>query len=538
MSSKVFISHSSADFKNARAICDALEKRGLPCWISARDVGPGEDFQEAIVQAIRDAGVMVLVFTENTNNSAEIKKEVVLASQGNTVIIPARVENVAPIGSLAYQLATRQWVDLFIDWDKEMERLGAWVEKVFLSPDHANQPRLSIVVLPFANIGGNSEQEYFIDGVTESLTTDLSRIAGSFVIARNTAFTYKGKSYDVTRIGHELNVRYVLEGSVQRGSNRIRVNVQLIDAQSGAHLWAERFDKPSADFFELQDEIVARLANALNAQLVAAEARRAKKRPHPDSMDLYFEGMSYVHKGQNPDTLTQARAFFEQAFALDSGNLEALVGMAMTDTIRAGAFLGDDRLHRLAAAETALDKALSLAPNHALAHYWMGAVQIYSNRAAEGIAECQRALELDRNLAIAHGSIGFAKYVSGRGEETEAHVNEALRLSPRDTYANLWMTWVGAAKQQLELDEEAIVWIRRAIEANRNRSITHFILAASLAQMGRLREGRNAAQAGLALDPTFTISRFRTQASNEHSRYLAGRERVMEGMRQAGVPEG
>ncbi len=145
------------------------------------------------------------------------------------------------------------------------------------APPHEKSapPRLSMVVLPFANIGGDPEQEPFVDGVTESLTTDLSRIRGAVVIARNTAFTYKGKPLDVKTIGRELNVRYVLEGSVQRGGNRMRVNVQLIDAETGNHLWAERFDKPLADLFDMQDEIVARLANALNAQLVAAEARRA-----------------------------------------------------------------------------------------------------------------------------------------------------------------------------------------------------------------------------------------------------------------------
>ena len=160
------------------------------------------------------------------------------------------------------------------------------------APDKAGPPRLSIVVLPFANLGGDPEQEYFVDGVTESLTTDLSRISGSFVIGRNTAFTYKGKHVDLKQIGRELNVRYVLEGSVQRSGNRLRVNVQLIDAETGAHLWAERFDKPVADLFDMQDEIVARLANQLGAQLIAAEARRAERAPHPDSMDLYFQGMA------------------------------------------------------------------------------------------------------------------------------------------------------------------------------------------------------------------------------------------------------
>ena len=178
------------------------------------------------------------------------------------------------------------------------------------APEKSVPPRLSIVVLPFANIGGDPEQEHFVDGVTESLTTDLSRIRGAFVIARNTAFTYKGKPLDVKTIGRELNVRYVLEGSVQRGGNRMRVNVQLIDAETGNHLWAERFDKPLADLFDMQDEIVARLAGALNAQLVAAEARRAEQAPNPDSMDLYFQGMAWLNKGLTPDNVAQARELF------------------------------------------------------------------------------------------------------------------------------------------------------------------------------------------------------------------------------------
>ncbi len=189
-------------------------------------------------------------------------------------------------------------------------------------------PRLSIVVLPFANMGGDPEQEHFVDGVTESLTTDLSRIRGAVVIGRNTAFTYKGKHVDLKEIGRELNVRYVLEGSVQRSGNRMRVNVQLIDAETGNHLWAERFDKPLADLFDMQDEIVARLAGALNVELVTAEARRAEKAPTPDSMDLYFQGMAWLNKGRTPDNVAQAHGFFDRALAADPDNVEALVGSA------------------------------------------------------------------------------------------------------------------------------------------------------------------------------------------------------------------
>jgi TolB-like protein/class 3 adenylate cyclase len=273
-------------------------------------------------------------------------------------------------------------------------------------------PHLSIVVLPFANIGSDPEQDYFVDGVTESLTTDLSRISGSLVIARNTAFTYKGKPVDVKKIGRDLNVRYALEGSVQRGGNRIRVNVQLIDAETGNHLWAERFDKPLADLFEMQDEIVSRLANTLNAELVAAEARRAERSLNPDAMDLYFQGVACMNKGSTLEYFAQARVFFERALALDSGNIEAQVGTAAVDAQSGAYLMTDDRIARLAMAETTLAKVLSLVPNHAMAHCLLGLTRIYNLRAVQGIAECERALALDRNLAIAHAFIGFANMSS------------------------------------------------------------------------------------------------------------------------------
>src|SRR5215831_5952574 len=198
-------------------------------------------------------------------------------------------------------------------------------------PGPLSPPRLSIVVLPFANLSGDPEQDYFVDGVTESLTTDLSRISGSFVIGRHTAFTYKGKAVDLKQIGRELNVRYVLEGSVQRGGDRVRLNVQLADAESGNHLWSERFDKPVADLFDMQDEIVSRLANTLNTQLIQAEARRAERTLHPDAFDLCFRGRACLRKGLTNKYLTQARDFFERALALDPGNIEAMVGTARVD---------------------------------------------------------------------------------------------------------------------------------------------------------------------------------------------------------------
>ena len=391
-------------------------------------------------------------------------------------------------------------------------------------------------MLPFANLSGDPEQDYFVDGITESLTTDLSRISGSFVIARNTAFTFKGKAMDVQKLGRELNVRYVLEGSVQRGGNRLRVNVQLIDVETGNHLWAERFDKPITDLFDMQDEIVSSLANALNAQLIEAEARRAERSLHPDAMDLVFQGSSCWNKGVTAEHMAQARGFFERALMLDPENIEALVGAAAVDGVSAGLLMVDDRDARLAAAEATLIKALSMSPHHARAHMFLGAVQIVTKRAAQGIRECERALALDRNLADAHGFIGWAKVLIGRGDEAEAHIQDAFRFSPRDTGAFRWMQWAGFTKLVLGADAEAVAWLRRSLEANRNYPLAHFQLAAALALLGSLEEARGAVRAGLALDPTFSLRRLRGRMSDDPT-YVVGSKRVREGMRMAGVPE-
>ncbi len=409
------------------------------------------------------------------------------------------------------------------------------------APEKSAPPRLSIVVLPFANIGGGPEQEHFVDGVTESLTTDLSRIRSAVVIGRNTAFTYKGKHVDLKQIGRELNVRYVLEGSVQRTGNRMRVNVQLIDAETGNHLWAERFDKPLADLFDMQDEIVARLAGALNTELVAAEARRAEQTPNPDSMDLYFQGLAWLNKGMTPDCVAQARGFFDRALAADPGNVDALVGSARADVsaYAGAASFVTDPMAAFAAAETKLTKALSSVPDHARAHLYLGYVDIFTKRAPEGIAECEYALALDRNLLSAHALIGLGKIFIGRAEETEGHVAEALRLSPRDTVAYTWMSTAGMAKSHLGSWEEAVAWRRRAVKANRNFPVAYFSLAAALAQLGRLDEARSAVKAGLALNPAFTISRARATwtAWSDNPTYLSQLEPIYEGLRKAGVPE-
>jgi TolB-like protein/class 3 adenylate cyclase len=476
---------------------------------------------------------------------------------GDDVNIAARLESIADpggicISSSAYDQVSGKLSIEFADLGEQSlkniarrirayavvrEGSGAGTQSVGLRTP-ITAPHLSIVVLPFANFGDDSEQDYFVDGVTESLTTDLSRIHGSFVIARNTAFTFKGKAVNVKQVGRELNVRYVLEGSVQRSGKRLRVNVQLIDAESGKHLWAERFEKPVSDLFDMQDEIVSRLAQTLDAQLVVAEARRAELSRHPDALDLVFQGFACVYQGPAPDQLTQARGFFERALAIDPRSVGALVGMASVDATMGAYVLTDDRSARLSAAETNAIRALSLDPDRALAHRVLGTVYNMTNRSAQGIAECERALALDRNLADAHAVIGMAKYYLGRAAETEGHILGAFRLSPRDIFSHRWMHFVGMAKLQLGADAEAVGWFRRSIEANRNSPLTHFALSAALGLQGLLDEAQTAATAGLMLSPSFTIRRLRVSKPSDNPTFLRGRERMYRGMRLAGVPEG
>ena len=392
------------------------------------------------------------------------------------------------------------------------------------------------MVLPFASLGGDAEHEQFVDGVTESLTTDLAGINNAFVVARNTAFTYKGKPVDAKQVGRELNVRYILEGSIQRGGNRMRVNVQLIDANTGNHLWADRFDKPMADLFDMQDEIVSQLANQLRPELLAAEARRAEQEADPDSVDLYFQGVQWFNKG-GPDNIERARGYFERAVALDPTNIDALVGAARADVLVGAIYTTEHRAERLAAAEALLIKGVSIAPRNYWAHLWLGFIQIQTNRASRAIGELERALTLNRNLGAAHAWKGQAKITMGRAEEAEAHVNEAFRLSPNDAVAFMWTHIRGLAKFHLGADEEAVALFRRSVDASRNYPLNHFYMAAALAHLDRLDEARAEVKAGLALAPRYSIARFQTMAESDNPTYLAQRQRILEGLRKAGVPE-
>jgi TolB-like protein/Flp pilus assembly protein TadD len=401
----------------------------------------------------------------------------------------------------------------------------------------ANPPRLSIVVLPFANLG-NQEDTYFADGITESLTTDISRIPGAFVIARNTAFAYKEKPIDVRQLGRELGVRYVLEGSIQGAADRVRFNAQLLDAESGAHIWAERFDKPRTDLFDMQDEVTARLARMVDVELVAAESRRAERKAgYGDSTDHAMRGRAVLNEDMSIGAARRARSFFEEALRLDERNVAALLGLADAHMWEVNMYVSDNRAEQTRIADAAVLQALSLAPSSANVRCSHGTVLYAMGMPDRALREFELAITIDRNLAVAHAYCGLMKFYLGRSAETEAHVAEALRLSPRDPLLFHWRYLIGVADLYLGRGVRAIKGLRQSVELNAHWALSHFVLAAALAQAGLLAEAMETREAALRLAPNFTIGKFRAQVVSSNPVYLAQRERLYEGLRRAGVPE-
>jgi tetratricopeptide (TPR) repeat protein len=288
----------------------------------------------------------------------------------------------------------------------------------------------------------------------------------------------------------------------------------------------------------MQDQIVASLASQLRTELIADQARRAQRASNPDSMDLFFQGQAWFNKGLNSENLAQARSFYERALALDPDNLSALTARLNVDLMLVGQAMADDPAERLAAVEASVIKLLARFPNNAVVHYLMCAVQIRTNRGAEGIAECERALALNPNLANVHAQIGYACLLNGRPEETEGHIREAMQASPRDTNMYIWIGFIAAAKLYLGADEEAVAGLRRTLEFNRSYGLAHFYLGAALELVGRRDDAQAEAQAGLTLNPQFTIRRFRAGANSDNPTFLKQRERIIQAMQRAGVPEG
>ena len=336
----------------------------------------------------------------------------------------------------------------------------------------AEAARLSIVVLPFTNLSNDPAQDYFADGVTENLTTELSRLHNSFVIARNTAFTFKGKNLDAKAIGKELGVRYVLEGSVQRDANRVRVNAQLIDAESGAHVWADRFEDDVVDLFKLQDEVVARLARTLQVELVNAEAQRSlHDRPrNPDAIDLTMRGLALLNQPFTKANRYEARDLFEQALTLDPTNADALAGAAYVDASDYAYGWSDQSADLYARAMQRANQALLLNPDQATAHYAKALLIMFKAKpndaasANEIIAEAEASLRADPSFARAYWPMAVGEMLLGRYEQAISDLEQAMRISPRDSNLGVWHMEMGRELLALRRYDAAIQEGLKAID--------------------------------------------------------------------------
>jgi len=404
----------------------------------------------------------------------------------------------------------------------------------------AAAPRLSIVVLPFANLGNDPEQQYFADGITEDLTTDLSRIAGMFVISRNTAFAYQGKRVDTKQVGRELNVRYVLEGSVRRLGDRVRVNAQLIDAATDAHLWAERFDFDMGDLFALQNDLTARIANTLNLELISVEGARSTK--NLDASDYIFQGRAIWWKPRTPDNYTEQVSLYERALALDPQSVEAQSRLANALMDRVLDDMSDTVAADVVRAEGLAGQALAASPRSPLAHFAKGQVLRAQRRFEEAIPEYEAAAASNPNSVSALHALGQCKYYTGSTDETIRLMEQVIRLSPRDPQLGVWYNEIGQVRLLQSRVDEAIVWLERARSIIPAAPYVHAHFAAAYALKGEIeRAATELAEAcRLSRDDRYSsVARYRAYAYKglvPKVRALYEAIRVA-GFRLAGMPE-
>jgi adenylate cyclase len=405
----------------------------------------------------------------------------------------------------------------------------------------SNAPHLSIVVLPFENLSGDKEQDYFADGITDDLTTDLSHLPDSFVISRGTAFTYKGKPIDAKQIGKDLGVRYVLEGSARRVGETITINAQLISAETGAHVWADRFEGERSKLGELQVEAVSRLANSLGVELVKAEAlRAARERPNnSDAVDLAMRGWA-AYQSWGPASVNEALGYFERALRLDPGHTGAKIGLAQALIDRFMWLGGGDEAVDIPRAEALVASALSAEPNNASAHYTKANLFTAKKQFNDQFAEIDAAIENNQNFAHAYATRGDMLTWAGRAAETIAEDETALRLSPRDPGRNMWQFGICHAYTHLAQWEKAIEWCQKSIATDAGTWFPYVDLAAANAWLGHEAEAKSAIAGLLKVYPGFTVHSYSDIAARVtyNPTFAQQIQRIVEGLRKAGLPEG
>jgi len=395
----------------------------------------------------------------------------------------------------------------------------------------------SIAVLPFDNMSGDSEQEFFADGIAEDVITALSRFHSLFVIARNSSFSYKGTSPDIRAVASELGVRYVVEGSVRKAGNRVRITAQLIEAGNGNHIWADRFDGNLDDVFDLQDQITEQIVVTIEPEIGARERERARRKP-PESLDaweLVQRGLSHFYRFNQTDN-NKATLLFKEAIALDP---EFAVAHAyLADALRPQRTTLDSTVETakaVASARKAAEKAVSINPNEPVARFALGRLRIYAGEVEMGIGEMQTAIEINRNFARGHYGLGWAHYYGGgQAKQALAHFDAALRLSPRDPWRFMTLMLKGTSLRQLGQHDEAVENCRQSCQFPDCGFLPHVNLGAALAEAGQESEARVVIEKTIRLQPGLSIGFLRDRFTNMHKVSLTS---LLDSIRKAGVPE-
>ena len=391
----------------------------------------------------------------------------------------------------------------------------------------------SIAVLPFTNMSGDPEQEYFSDGITEDIITALSKIKKLFVVARNSTFTYKGQAVDVKRVGREQGVRYVLEGSVRRGGDRLRITAQLIDAATGHHLWAERYDRESSDVFALQDEITREVASALQVELTEGEQARlwASGTKNLEAWELVIQANHLIHRHHREDT-HEARRLLEQALRLDENYATAweMLGLThWTDAINEG--WSDSREASLARALEANDRALTIDPSNPDTLASLGLIKLTSGNHDEALALSEKAVALAPNHANNMAVAGVISVYCGKPQEALKLVHKAMRLSP--VYPIWYLFPLTRAYWSMGETDQALVAARSAIERDAEISISHLLHAIVLTDAGRDAEAQGAVAEVLRLEPNFSVEAWAARRGTPTELSI----REAEALRKAGLPD-
>ena len=470
---------------------------------------------------------------------------------GGGVNVAARLEGLAESGGVC--VSSNVFEEVRNKLDLGFEDMGLQSLKNIPEPVHAYRvlsappsafdapPPLpekpSIAVLPFTNIGADPEQEFFADGMAEDIITALSKYRWFFVIARNSTFTYKGKPVKVQQVAEELGVRYVLEGSTQRSGERLRITAQLIDAVTGHHLWAEKYDRDLKDIFAVQDEITEQIVSSIEPELGAVERERARRKPpdNLDAWDLYQRGLWHLFDNVKRDALAEAKRLFQRACELDPGFVGAHAELAYTHVAEIIRGLTDDPKASLDQAADMAEKAVALDARDPAARCALGRVYIFKHANERAIAEMEAALGLNASFDRAYYGLGLALLYSGRPAESIPQFETGIRLSPRSPVLWAYWTMLGLAYIGLEQYEEAAASFEKAIEQPNAAFLPFAHAASTLGHLGRIDEGRAMLAEAKRRNPEFSVDTVRNTVGllGPHS----GVDWIIEGLHKIGMPK-